>query len=190
MSEAITVSEKKREKFSTRDIVYIALFSVIIAVCSWISIPMTVPFTMQTFAVFAALCMLGGKKGTISVMVYIFLGAVGIPVFAEFSAGFGVLLGTTGGYIVGFIFSGLIYWLITSIFGNKLVPVIIALALGLLVCYAFGTIWFMVIYAKNTGPIGLMTALGWCVFPFIIPDILKIALAVVISRRLSKHVKI
>ena len=82
--------------------VQIAQFSSIFAVCSWIQFPMTVPFTMQTFAVFCALATLGGKGGTISVLIYIVLGAVGVPVFAGFTGGVGILFGTTGGYIIGF----------------------------------------------------------------------------------------
>lgn len=74
------------------------VFAVLIAICSWISIPMTVPFTLQTFAVFLAVGVLGGKRGSLAVLIYILLGAVGIPVFAGFSGGIGVLLGNTGGY--------------------------------------------------------------------------------------------
>ena len=84
------------ERFKTLDLVYIAVFAVLIAVCSWISIPTTVPFTLQVFAVFLALDVLGGKRGTMAILVYILLGAAGVPVFAGFSAGIHVLLGTTG----------------------------------------------------------------------------------------------
>ena len=182
-------AEVTKSKITTKELVFTALMAVIIAVCSWISIPTTVPFTLQTFGVFMAVGLLGGKKGTISVLVYILLGAVGVPVFAGFSSGIGVLLGTTGGYIVGFLLSGLVYWAMTAAFGEKLPIMIIAMVLGLLVCYAFGTAWFMIVYAKNTAPIGLMTALGWCVFPFIIPDCIKIALAVVLTKQLKKYVK-
>ena len=83
---------------------YIGLFAVVIAICSWISIPTVVPFTLQTFAVFLAVAILGGKRGTLSVIVYVLLGADGLPVFSGFKGGFGVLLNTTGGYIIGFIF--------------------------------------------------------------------------------------
>ena len=182
-------AEVTKSKITTKELVFTALMAVIIAVCSWISIPTTVPFTLQTFGVFMAVGLLGGKKGTISVLVYILLGAVGVPVFAGFSSGIGVLFGTTGGYIVGFLLSGLVYCAMTAAFGEKLPIMIIAMVLGLLVCYAFGTAWFMIVYAKNTAPIGLMTALGWCVFPFIIPDCIKIALAVVLTKQLKKYVK-
>ena len=183
-------AEVTKSKITTKELVFTALMAVIIAVCSWISIPTTVPFTLQTFGVFMAVGLLGGKKGTISVLVYILLGAVGVPVFAGFSGGIGVLFGTTGGYIVGFLLSGLVYWAMTTAFGEKLPIMIIAMVLGLIVCYAFGTAWFMIVYAKNTAPIGLMTALGWCVFPFIIPDCIKIALAVVLTKQLKKYVKL
>lgn len=129
--------------------VYIAIFAVIIAVCSWISVPMVVPFTLQTFGVFCAVGLLGGKRGTLSVLIYVLLGAVGVPVFAGFSSGIGTLFGVTGGYIMGFIFTALIYWLITAIFGKKLWAIILGMVLGLLACYAFGTIWFMVVYAQK-----------------------------------------
>ena len=66
----------------------------------------------------------------------------------------------------------------------------LSMVVGLVVCYAFGTAWFMWVYAKNSGEIGLMTALGWCVFPFIIPDLLKIALARIISRRLAAAIRL
>lgn len=183
-------AEVTKSKITTKELVFTALMAVIIAVCSWISIPTTVPFTLQTFGVFMAVGLLGGKKGTISVLVYILLGAVGVPVFAGFSGGIGVLFGTTGGYIVGFLLSGLVYWAMTAAFGEKLPIMIIAMVIGLLVCYAFGTAWFMIVYAKNTAPIGLMTALGWCVFPFIIPDCIKIALAIVLTKQLKKYVKL
>jgi biotin transport system substrate-specific component len=184
--------EKTRSKslFTVRELAFTALMAVIIAVCSWISIPTTVPFTLQTFGVFCALGLLGGKRGTFAVLVYIILGAIGVPVFAGFSGGIGVLFGSTGGYIVGFILMALAYWLITKAFGDKLPVMIISMVVGLAVCYAFGTAWFMLVYAKNTGAIGLGTALGWCVIPFIIPDLVKMACAILITKRLGKYVKL
>ena len=64
---------------------------------------------------------------------------------------------------------------------------IAALALGLIVCYAFGTAWFMLVYTRKVETIGLATALGWCVFPFILPDCVKLALAILIAKRLPKR---
>lgn len=98
-------------------------------------------------------------------------------------------MGNTGGYILGFLFIGLIYILFTKLFKKKLVIKIAAIVLGLIICYAFGTAWFMHLYMKNTGEVGLLTVLGWCVFPFIIPDLIKMALAVVIAKRIEPVIK-
>ena len=96
----------------------------------------------------------------------------------------------TGGYIVGFLFLAMAYWVLTSLLGEKLPVMVAAMVLGLLICYAFGTVWFMIVYAKNNEAVGLWTALGWCVFPFIIPDLLKMALAILLTKRLGKYVKL
>ena len=169
---------------NTNDAAMIALCAAVMAVCSWISIPAAVPFTMQTFGVFLAVGLLGGRNGTLAVLVYILLGAAGLPVFSGFSGGIGHLFGATGGYIIGFVFSALVMWLAESLFGKSNKVLIASMIAGLLVCYAFGTAWFMVVYARDSGSIGLVTALSWCVFPYIIPDALKILLAAVLTRRL------
>lgn len=170
----------------TYDMAYIGVFTVLITICSWISIPTAIPFSLQTFAVFLAVSILGGKRGTLSVVVYVLLGAIGVPVFAEFTGGIGIILRNTGGYIIGFIFSALVMWLVESLFGRKLWVQGISMVLGLLVCYAVGTAWFMFIYMRDTGAVGLSTVLGWCVIPFIIPDAVKIALALMLSSMLKK----
>lgn len=185
-----TMTQTTKPRMKTIDMVYVAMFAVLMAICSWISIPMTIPFTLQTFGVFLAVGVLGGKRGSLAVFIFILLGAIGIPVFAGFSGGVGVLLGSTGGYIIGFIFSALLMWLIEALFGRKLWVLGISMVLGLIVCYAFGTAWFMVVYSQSSGAIGLVTALGWCVFPYIIPDIVKIALALVLTKRLRKVLKL
>ena len=118
-------------KQSTRDLAYIALFAVLIAICSWIAIPiLQVPYTLQTFAVFLAVGVLGGKRGTLAVLVYILLGAVGVPVFAGFTGGLGVLLGTTGGYILGFLCTALLMWLLEALLGRKLWVLAVSMVLG------------------------------------------------------------
>ena len=170
----------------TQDIVYIGMFVVLIAICSWISIPTAVPFTLQTFGVFMAVETLGGKRGTMAVLVYILLGALGIPVFAGFSGGMGVLLGSTGGYIIGFILSALTIWGIENAFGNSKGVTAAAMLSGLLVCYLFGTVWFMTVYTRGGNQASLFTILTWCVFPFIIPDLAKIGMALFLAPRIRR----
>lgn len=175
-------------KLKTKDLALCALFAALIAVCAWISIPATVPFTLQTFAIFAALGLLGGKRGTVAVAVYLLLGAIGVPVFAGFQGGIGALLGTTGGYLLGFLLTALIVWGMEARFGSKAGVFLLSAVLGMLVCYAFGTAWYLVVYARTKGAISLATALGWCVVPFLIPDAVKIALAVLLRGRLKRHI--
>lgn len=172
-------------KLTVKDMALCALFAALIAVCSWISIPAAVPFTLQTFAVFAAVLLLGGKRGSLAVAVYLLLGAVGLPVFSGFKGGVGALLGPTGGYILGFLISALLIWAVTARFGERLGVLAAALLLGLAVCYAFGTAWFVVVYSRARGPISVGSALGMCVVPFILPDLCKIALALLLSNRLK-----
>ena len=181
-----TIQTGRAERGKTYDMAYIGIFAVIIAVCSWISIPATVPFTLQTFAVFLSVALLGGKRGTMSVVIYILLGAIGVPVFAEFTGGLGIIMNNTGGYIIGFLFSALVMWAAESLFGRKLWVQAVSMVVGLAVCYAFGTAWFMFVYMRDAGAVGLMTVLGWCVIPFIIPDLVKIGLALMFGRMLRK----
>lgn len=174
----------------TQDMVYIAMFAVLIAVCSWICLPTTVPVSLQTFGVFVAVGVLGGKRGTLSVLIYLLLGIIGIPVFAGFTGGIGIILGSTGGYIIGFLFSALLMWGMEKILGKKTWVLALSMVLGLLVCYTFGTLWFMAVYVSETGAIGLWPVLGFCVFPFIIPDIIKIVLALSLCKRIAKAIRI
>lgn len=176
-------------KTKTLDMVYIGLMACLMAICSWISIPTVVPFTLQTMGVFLAVGLLGGRRGTLAVLVYILLGAVGLPVFSGFKGGIGALLGTTGGYIVGFLASALVMWAMEKGCGKAKWVLPVSMVLGLLACYAIGTAWFMQVYARNTGAVGLMTVLGWCVFPFIVPDLLKIGLALFLTKALKRFVK-
>lgn len=170
-----------------KDLTLMAVFTALCAVCAWISIPLVVPFTMQTFAVFLACLVLGGCRASISLAVYLLLGAIGIPVFASFNAGVGVLLGPTGGYIVGFVFLGLVYALCTKLIRNELVGQIVGLVAGLVVLYLFGTVWFVFGYTDG-GEMSFAIALAKCVVPFILPDAAKMALALFVGRRLKKAI--
>lgn len=180
---------KYNSSSKTLSMVYISLFVALIAVCSWISVPTAVPFTLQTFAVFLTVGLLGGKRGTAAVTVYLLLGFLGLPVFAGFRSGFGVMLGPDGGFLLGFVLTALVMWLCLRLFGNGTVALVFAMLFGLLVCYVLGTIWFVAVYAGGTGEAGILTALTACVFPFVIPDIVKIAVAVIVCKRLGKYVK-
>lgn len=177
-------------KLTTVDMAYIALFAAMIAVCSWISIPTTVPFSMQTFGVFLAVNVLGGRRGLLALGVYLLLGAVGMPVLTGFEGGLGSMLGATGGYLIGFVFSALVMWAMEGFWAQRPWTRTLSMVLGLLVCYAFGTAWFMAVYARRTAEIGLTAALSWCVFPFVLPDLAKIMLVRIVSRRLCAAIRL
>ncbi len=189
MDEIKSTAPKTRSR-RTLDMAYIALMAVLLTVCSWISVPFEIPFTMQTFALFCALGLLGGRRGTAAVLVYILMGAVGLPVFSGFGGGLSRLLGVTGGYIIGFVFTGLVYWLVTALLGQRLWSMTLGLVLGAAAYYAFGTAWYALVYAPGTGAAGFAAAAAKCVVPFLLPDAVKLALALLVVRTLPKHVKI
>jgi biotin transport system substrate-specific component len=158
-----------------------AMFAALFAVSAWISIPAVVPFTLQTFAMFLAADLLK-LKSLISALCYIALGAVGLPVFAGFKGGFSALSSPTGGYIIGFIPMILIAGLAAKYIKNiylKTVVYFIAQA----VCYFFGTVYYMMLFADGTGVKEIAAA---CVLPFIIPDAIKIILAVLAGKTIDK----
>lgn len=169
-----------------KNLTQIALAAALITVCAWITVPAAVSFTMQTFAVFAAAGLLGTRRGTLAVAIYIALGALGLPVFSGFRGGIGVLAGNTGGYIVGFVFASLICGLLISRFGHTVPALFLSMLAGLIVCYAFGSAWYYFLYTQNTGNIGILWILTQCVFPFIPFDLAKIALAAFLVRRLRR----
>lgn len=172
-------------KNKTSDLTLTALFAVIICVCSWLSIPSAVPFTLQTFAVFLALLVLGGKRGTTAILLYILLGAVGLPVFHSFTGGIGILIGPSGGYITGFLLLSLTYWLITKKAGEKLWIKALALLAGLLLCYISGCAQFALVTDTS-----VKSAAFTCVLPFILPDTIKLILSVLFSVKLSKFSRV
>lgn len=167
-----------------KDLTQIALFTALCAVCAWMTIPFGIPFTLQTFAVFLACLVLGGRKAAISTVVYLLLGAVGVPVFSGFRGGIGVLAGVTGGYLVGFPVLCLVYALLTRILKKTRAAKAVALVAGLLVLYLFGTVWYVLIYT-GAQTVGFTAAAMKCVVPFILPDLVKMALAFLVGSRLK-----
>ena len=174
-----------KSKNRTRDMAYVALVAVLLAVGAWIYVPFIVPFTLQTFIVFLGTYLLGWKC-VLAIIVYMVLGAIGVPVFAGGQAGVGTLLGQTGGYMLGWSFIPLTVWAFTKIFGQKTWAFIMASCCGLVLCYVLGTIWFSIVYTRDVGALGFGSALLWCVLPFVLPDLLKMALAIFIGAKVEK----
>lgn len=175
---------RERRTFKTIDLVYIGLFAALIAVCAWIAIPLTVSVTLQTFAVCLTAGLLGWKRATLTTIVYILLGIIGLPVFTGFNSGLAAVTGPTGGYIVGFIFTALIVGFAVEKVGRKIWQNVVFMVIGILVCYLFGTVWFVIAYK-----VSFVSALSTCVIPFLLPDAVKIILAAVLVNRLKRFVK-
>lgn len=167
---------------NSREMAHVAMMVVLLAVCAWVTIPAPVPFTMQTFGVFCTLMLLDARKGATAIGVYLFMGLIGLPMFSGFSGGAGQLLGATGGYLLGFLPMAGVYALVKKLRGGEG----LALTLGLIVCYAFGTFWYALVYARA----GLVSALVLCVLPFVLPDAGKLVLALWLGRELKKHITI
>lgn len=170
-----------KSRIDVRDMAYISLSIAFISICAWICVPAAVPFTLQTFAIFLCSAVFGAKRAFTAVLLYIMLGAIGLPVFSGFRGGFGVLFGATGGYITGFLPSALIAGCRSNYRENTLVDITFMLA-ALFVCYAFGTVWYVGAYASGMSSVA--AALAACVLPYIVPDMLKILLAAILARRL------
>ncbi len=183
--------ETKRYRGIAREIPAVALGVALITVCAWISLPVgEVPFTLQTFAVALVGGLYGVKRGTAAVAVYLLMGLIGIPVFAGFKAGVPALMGATGGYILGFLFAALLPAIVKNIpiknRWGRMGMFYIAMILGLAVCYAFGTAWFLLVYNRGAAdPMGVSAALMLCVVPYIVPDLVKSALAAFLTVRLE-----
>jgi len=192
------MADKEKKTITTYNMVLIAVSAALITICSWITIPIgPVPFTLQTLGILAVLMTIGGKRGTIAILVYLLLGLVGVPVFAGFKGGAASLLGPTGGFLVGFILSGALYFILEKFVFKRLMTTtprrmlfgIVNSLIFEVVLYSVGVIWFMTVYAAKTGPIGLGAVMEMCVIPFIIPDIVKLIVAVLIGERAGRVVK-
>ena len=181
----MSVDVKSRIKTIAETAVFIAL----IAVCAWITVPLPngVPVTMQTFAVFFVAALLKPKQSAVVIAGYIMLGVIGAPVFSSMGSGVAQLLGKTGGYITGFLFAAPLAAFLRRVFGDKKLGDIFAMIIGLAVCYVFGCLWFWWVYTNNTGAVGLVQVAAWTILPYIIPDIIKITLAVGAARVIGKH---
>ncbi|MDE6019496.1 MAG: biotin transporter BioY [Ruminococcus sp.] len=165
---------------SIQNITKIAMFAAIIAVCSLISIPLPsgIPVTLQTFAIALAGFSLGLKNGTISVAVYLAIGAVGVPVFSGLTGGFAKLFGVTGGYLWGFLGMAALCGLAVN--KNKILTVVLSV-LGLALCHGFGSLQFA--FISGSSPLqSFMIASA----PYLIKDIVSMAFAYTIALAIQK----
>ena len=168
-----------------RSMVIIGLNSAILCILGPLSLPIgPVPISLTNLVIYFSLYLLGAKQGTLSYLIYVLLGLVGLPVFSGFSGGPGKLLGPTGGYIIGFFFLCILSgkWIEQS--KGKLYPSIFAMLLGTLICYFFGTLWLSL-----SAHMDLWTSCTAGVLPFIPGDFIKILIAAILGPQLNSLVK-
>lgn len=167
---------------STHELTKVAMFAGMTAVLSQIVLPVgPVPYNLGLLGAMLAGMLCAPATATFAMVAYIFMGMVGLPVFAGFVGGIGVLINSTGGYLVGYIFAALL----TSLAKNKKwFWTIIAMTCGLLLCYAFGTIWFMAVSQND-----FVASLAYCVVPFVLPDLAKIVCAFLLGKAVDKRMK-
>jgi len=175
----------QNKKINTKQITLIGLMTAITCILGPLSIPIpfsVVPISLTNLAIYFTVFILGWKKGTISYLIYLLIGFVGVPVFSGFSGGPGKLVGPTGGYLIGFILLAIIAGVFIDKFPGKVYMYVVGMVLGLAVTYTIGTAW-------------LTSQLGWTfkegllmgVIPFLPGDALKIVAATIVGPVLRKN---
>lgn len=203
--EGQNTGKKPNRKMLVKDICYISLFAAVIVVCSWIAIPISeISITLQTMGVCMAAGFLGWKRGTLCVLSYILLGICCVPVFSGFKNFYALIASPSAGYVVGFIFTAFIVGIasdkmhligkrVTHKAAKQVVQLIIfalSMVVGVAVCYVFGTLWYMLIYKGSVTTSNLQIALTYCVYPYIIPDLIKIVIATFLVNYLKGYIKL
>ena len=158
----------------TKQMTMCAIMAALMCILGPLSVPIgPIPISLTNLVIYLTVFLLGTRATAVSYVVYLLLGAVGLPIFSGFSGGIAKLAGPTGGYLIGFIFMIIVCGLIMEKTDRKIIPTFLGMVLATAVAYLFGTIWF-VLQAKAT----VVYALTMCVFPFIPFDLVKIVIAI------------
>ena len=169
-------------KISAKRMAFIAIMAAVICVASPFSIPIgPIPISLANLVIWTAVYLLGAVDGTLSTIIFILLGAVGLPVFSGGAGGLAKLTGATGGYIIGYIFMALVAGFTMEAAKRKTIPTFLAFILGDAICYVIGTAWFVHLTGKT-----LAASMSLCVTPFIPGDLIKIALSIAIGMSVRK----
>ncbi|KIR03915.1 Substrate-specific component BioY of biotin ECF transporter [Lachnospiraceae bacterium TWA4] len=175
--------QTKTSSLSIQTITKVALLTAVICILGPISLPIgPVPISLTNFATLLAVYLLGTWGGTLSLCIYLLLGLVGLPIFSGFTGGPAKLLGPTGGYLFGFIPMAIIAGLVIDYTNQKLLPSILAMIVGTLICYIFGSLWLA--YQMS---LSFKAALAVGVLPFIPLDLVKIVVVAIIGLTIRKR---
>ena len=173
------------QSLNVRRMVRIGLCAAFLCVCAWIAIPSAVPYTMQSFAVLFAAALLPAYDGVLCVAVYLLLGSAGLPVFSGMRGGFHVLAGPTGGFLFGFFAAASVLARTKPLYRTRLLSRILCMIAAQSACYLFGVLYFA-LQSHTT----IAAAASVCVLPYLVPDMVKILLAAILSARLTAAVRI
>ena len=166
-----------------RSLARVALGTALLCLSAFLTVPFPpIPFTVQSYALLAVCGLLGAKRGLAATLLYLALGAVGLPVFSGFGGGLGALLGPTGGFLLGFLFVPLLCFFTEK---RGMGALALGFALALLLSYAAGSLWYCFLFAEGEGFLSTLTV---TVLPFLLPDAVKLALALFTVKRLKRFV--
>lgn len=181
------MSEKTSSGIQIKTIAIVGLMTALICVLGPLSVPLPfspVPISLTNLAIYFTIYVIGMKRGTLSYLIYLLIGFIGLPVFSAFTGGPGKLLGPTGGYLIGFIFMALICGFFIEKWPAKLYLHFIGMVLGTAVCYVFGTVWL-----AYQASMSFSAALAAGVLPFIPGDLVKIVIAMLVGPQVNKKLK-
>lgn len=177
-----TTTEKR--KITTQQMALVAIMTALTCILAPFSLPIgPVPISLTNLVIYFSLYLLGWKLGTLSYVIYLLIGLVGVPVFSGFTAGPAKLFGPTGGYLIGFIPMAIIAGIVIDKYTEKWLLCLLAMIIGTIVCYALGTTWL-----AYEAKMDMMAALWAGVIPFILGDLVKMALAILIAPKIRAQV--
>lgn len=172
--------------FSVKKITIMSLFVSIISVCAWISFATVIPVTLQLFGVLIATYFLPTMCAVVTVLVYLLLGAVGVPVFSLFRGGISHLMGVTGGFLIGFLFTALLSGMLLKKYHKTFLGCVFSFSVGTFCCYIFGIVWYVFVSGGEFSFAGVLGACLSCVLPFVPFDLIKIFFAALFVRRFKR----
>ncbi len=178
-----------KRRSTVRNMIFVSLFATLMCIGAWLHFPGPVPATMQTFVVFVALGLMGSRNTFIMLVIYVLLGALGLPVFSGFTSGFGALTGPTAGFVWGFLLGVPVFYIFERYFSRKKILIIIGYIIYILIHYIPGALWYCYFNLGALSVEGIISSSLVTVVPFIVPDAIKLVLSLFVVKRLRRIIK-
>ena len=175
-----------KRRSTVQNMIFISLFATLMCIGAWLHFPAAVPATMQTFVVFVALGLIGSCNTFIMLLIYVLLGALGLPVFSGFTGGIGALTGPTAGFIWGFLLGVPVFYIFEKYLSGKKSLIIIAYIIYILLHYIPGALWYCYFNLGRISAEGILSSALVTVVPFIVPDVVKLGAALLVVGKVKK----